>query len=116
MLDGHIQEALVSADAFLTDYTSVTFDIALLRRPSFTTSLIVRFSTAVGTTGGQAISITSAMVSALSLSAKMSYCSNCSLSLKMVVKCQHFTASAWNVPCRSTMNWRASAVSIASPA
>ncbi|KXK36536.1 MAG: galactosamine-containing minor teichoic acid biosynthesis [Nitrosomonas europaea] len=35
VLDGHIQEALVSADAFLTDYTSVTFDIALLRRPSF---------------------------------------------------------------------------------
>lgn len=35
VLDGHIQEALVGADAFLTDYTSVTFDMALLRRQSF---------------------------------------------------------------------------------
>lgn len=35
VLRGRIQEALVDADAFLTDYTSVAFDMALLRKPIF---------------------------------------------------------------------------------
>lgn len=35
VLQGRIQETLVDADAFLTDYTSVAFDMALLRKPIF---------------------------------------------------------------------------------